>query len=124
MSSFTPEHAAVWFEIPVSDLKAGMAFYNAVLQTELVKTDMGPQTVGIFPNKEPATGVAGHIYAGNPGDAGKGSTVHLAVPEKLESAMDRVVENGGKVVSDIVTIDAGRFVYCLDPDGNSIGLFN
>ena len=38
--------------------------------------------------------------------------------------MDRVVENGGKVISDIVTIPAGRFAYCLDPDGNSIGLFN
>ena len=124
MSSFTPENAAVWFEIPVSDLKAGMAFYNAVLQTELVETEMGPNVVGIFPNKDPESGVAGHLYAGNAGDAGKGSTIHLAVLERLESAMDRVVENGGKVVSDIVSIPAGRFVYCLDPDGNSIGLFN
>ena len=124
MSSFTPEHAAVWFEIPVSDLNAGMEFYNAVLQTELVKTDMGPDTVAVFPNKEPGSGVAGHIYSGNPGEAGKGNTIHLAVPEKLEAAMDRVVESGGKIVSDIIPIPAGRFVYCLDPDGNSIGLFN
>jgi predicted enzyme related to lactoylglutathione lyase len=28
-----------------------------------------------------------------------------------------------KVVSPIVEIPAGRFAYCLDPDGNSIGLF-
>ncbi|WP_419907074.1 VOC family protein [Hoeflea sp.] len=124
MSSFTPENAAVWFEIPVSDLKSGMAFYNAVLQTELVRTEMGPDVVGVFPNKDPQSGVAGHIYAGNTGEPGKGNTIHLAVPERLESAMDRVVENGGKVVSDIISIPAGRFVYCLDPDGNSIGLFN
>ena len=124
MPSNVPENAAVWFEIPVSDLKAGMAFYNAVLETELVETEMGPETVAIFPNKDPASGVAGHIYSGKPGEPGKGNTIHLAVQEKLESAMDRVVENGGKVVSDITPIPAGRFVYCLDPDGNSIGLFN
>jgi len=124
MSSFIPEHAAIWFEIPVSDLKAGQAFYNAVLQSELSEMTMGPNVVAIFPNKDPATGVAGHIYEGKPGEPGKGSTIHLPVAKPLEAAMDRVVENGGKVISDIVTIPAGRFAYCLDPDGNSIGLFN
>lgn len=124
MSRFIPENAAVWFEIPVSNLKAGMAFYNAVLQTELVETDMGPNAIAMFPNKDPATGVSGHLYPGKAGEPGKGSTIHLAVAEKLEAAMDRVVENGGKVVSDITSIPMGRFVYCLDPDGNSIGLFN
>ncbi len=123
MSSSAPEHAAVWFEIPVSDFKAGQTFYNAVVDTELVETDMGPSTVAVFPNKDPMSGVAGHIYEGKPGVPGNGNTIHLAVPAPLEAAMDRVVEQGGKVVSDIMTIPAGRFVYCLDPDGNSIGLF-
>lgn len=124
MSSFTPENAAVWFEIPVNDLAAGKNFYNAVLETELVDMEMGPSTVAIFPCKDPQTGIAGHLYKGSAGEAGRGNTIHLATPDKLETAMDRVVDNGGKVVSDIVTIPAGRFVYCLDPDGNSIGLFN
>ena len=38
--------------------------------------------------------------------------------------MQRVTENGGTVVSPVIEIPAGRFAYCLDPDGNSIGLFN
>jgi hypothetical protein len=37
--------------------------------------------------------------------------------------MDRVTENKGQVVSDIISIPAGRFAYCLDQDGNSFGLF-
>jgi predicted enzyme related to lactoylglutathione lyase len=45
------------------------------------------------------------------------------VSEPLEDALKRVGESGGKVVSDIVTIPPGRFAYCTDPDGNSIGLF-
>ncbi|KAB2858733.1 MAG: VOC family protein, partial [Bauldia sp.] len=52
-----------------------------------------------------------------------GNTIHLASPHPLEEAIERVRTNGGKVVSDIVTIPAGRFAYCLDPDGNSFGLF-
>lgn len=124
MSSFTPENAAVWFEIPVNDLDAGKKFYNAVLETQLVDMEMGPSVVAIFPCKDPKTGIAGHLYTGTAGEAGRGNTIHLATPDTLESAMDRVVDNGGKVVSDIVTIPSGRFVYCLDPDGNSIGLFH
>ncbi len=124
MSASAPDHAAVWFEIPVKDLEAAKTFYNAVLETELVDQEMGPNKVGIFPNRDPRTGVAGHLYEGQPGEPGKGNTVHLAVPAPLETAMDRLTAHGGQVVSDIITIDSGRFVYCLDPDGNSIGLFN
>jgi hypothetical protein len=123
MSAFIPENAAVWFEIPVNDFGAGKSFYNGVLDIELIEREMGPQMVGIFPCKNPESGVAGHIYQGKPGEAGNGNTIHLATPDTLEAAMDRVIDHGGQVVSDIVTIDAGRFVYCLDPDGNSIGLF-
>ena len=52
-----------------------------------------------------------------------GPTIHLAVAEPIEEAMERVTENGGKVVSPVIQIPAGRFAYCLDPDGNSFGLF-
>ena len=74
MSVSAPQNAAVWFEIPVNDLKAATTFYNTVLQTELVEKDMGPQTVGIFPCEDPMSGVAGHIYEGKPGEAGNGNS--------------------------------------------------
>ena len=122
MSKFTPDNAAVWFEIPVSDMTRAKAFYGAVLDTELRDENGGPNPMAIFP----ATGresVAGHLYPGKPAADGSGNTIHLRSPEPLEAALDRVRDNGGKVVSEIVTIPAGRFAYCLDPDGNSIGLF-
>ncbi|MEM7024510.1 MAG: VOC family protein, partial [Pseudomonadota bacterium] len=59
-----------------------------------------------------------------PAADGAGPTVHLASPDQLENALERVKEAGGKVVSDIVSIPVGRFAYCLDPDGNSIGIFS
>ena len=122
MSKFNPPHAAVWFEIPVSDLAKSKAFYGAVLQSEFEDMAMGPNVTAIFKRASEA-GVSGHLYAGKPAASGTGITIHLAAPSPLEASLERVKEAGGQVVSDIVAIPAGRFAYCLDPDGNSFGLF-
>lgn len=122
MTQVLPVNAAVWFEIPVSDIKRAKAFYDAVLQTELKEDNTGPNPMAVFPVKD-QSGVGGHLYSGKPAAAGSGNTIHLASPDRLEAALDRLKANGGAVVSDIVTIPAGRFAYCRDPDGNSIGLF-
>lgn len=121
--SFTPEHFTVWAEIPAADLDRAIAFYNRVFDTELKKEDAGPNPMAIFPTATPE-GVAGNLYPGKPAADGAGPTVHLACPDKLEDALGRVTEAGGKVVSDIITIPFGRFAYCLDTEGNSIGIFS
>lgn len=120
MTKSIPQNAAVWFEIPVTDMKRAKAFYGAVLEAELKDDNTGSNPMAIFPASE--TGIAGHLYPGKPA-AGAGNTVHLASPDPLEAALERVRENGGEVTSEIITIPPGRFAYCLDPDGNSIGLF-
>ena len=121
--SFTPQTSVVWFEIPVTDMDRAMAFYAAVLQYELTDQNDGPNPMAMFRSADPEA-VSGHIYPGKPAAVGTGSTVHLAVAAPLEAAMERVTANGGQVVSPPIQIPAGRFAYCLDPDGNSIGLFS
>lgn len=116
------KNTCVWFEIPSTDLDRSKSFYEAVLGITMTRNDDGPNPMITFSSMED-TGVSGHLYPGKPSAEGTGSTVHLAVSDKLEDAMERVPVAGGKVVSDIIPIPAGRFVYCLDPDGNSIGLF-
>ena len=123
MSKSAPQHAAVWFEIPVTDMARAKSFYTQVLGAGFKDEDLGATPTAVFDVKDTASGVAGHLYPGKPAGAGTGPTIHLAAPKPLESALARVPENGGKVVSEIVTIPAGRFAYCLDPDGNSVGLF-
>ena len=114
----------VWTEIPVTDLEAARKFYNTVLATQLRDMEMGPNKTLIFPADDPETAVAGHLYEGRPAAPGTGSTIHLALRDAVENGMERVEQAGGKVVSDVIEIPAGRFAYCLDPDGNSIGLFS
>ena len=123
MANVTPEHSIVWFEIPVTDMKRSKAFYDAVFKTTLVEDSTGPNVMAMFPVKDMKVGNSGHLYPGKPAAAGTGHTLHLLAPEPLEESMERLTKNGGKVVAPIVTIPPGRFAYCLDPDGNSIGLF-
>ena len=121
--SFKPENFTVWAEIPATDLDRAMAFYATVFQTELAKDESGPNPVAMFPTATPK-GVAGHLYPGKPATEGSGPTIHLACPDKLEDAVERVTKAGGTVLSDPITIPPGRFAYCLDTEGNSIGIFS
>ena len=123
MSNLTPQNAAVWFEIPVTDMARAKAFYAKAVHASFQDDDTGPNPMAIFSVADMKNGVSGHLYPGKPAASGSGSTIHLAVAGPLEDALKRVGEGGGKVVSDIVTIPPGRFAYCTDPDGNSIGLF-
>jgi predicted enzyme related to lactoylglutathione lyase len=120
--SDTPRNICVWFEIPVTDLAKAKTFYEAVLATEMTENRDGPNPMVAFSSMADS-GVSGHLYPGKPAAAGTGNTVHLGVSDKLETALERVKPAGGQVVSPIITIPAGRFAYCLDPDGNSFGLF-
>ena len=119
---FTPEHFTVWTEIPVRDLERSRQFYATVFDLELSVDTSGPNPWVMFPTAD-GKGVAGHLYPGKPASDGEGPTVHFAVADSVEDGMKRVEAAGGKVLSPVIEIPEGRFAYCQDPDGNSIGLF-
>jgi len=110
----------VWSEIPVSDMKRAVAFYNATFDWKMTIDESGPNPMAILGGNMETTG--GHLYPGKPA-AGNGPTVHIAVADRLEDAAIRCRKAGGTVIGEIITIPPGRFVYATDPDGNSIGLF-
>jgi len=121
--AFLPEHNLVWAEIPVTDLDSAIAFYEATTGAKLKHVTDGPHPMAIFGPAEPETGVALHLYPGKPASDGSGPTVHLATEGALEDAIGRVKRAGGQVVSEFISIPAGRFFYATDPDGNSISFF-
>ena len=117
----TSQPTVVWSEIPVTDLNKAMEFYADVFGWTLSVDDTGPNPMANFTSD--LNSVAGHLYPGKPAVDGNGPTLHLAVPGTLEDAINRCTAAGGKVVSPAITIPPGRFAYALDPDGNSLGLF-
>ncbi|MBT8458214.1 MAG: VOC family protein [Boseongicola sp.] len=116
-----PANPVVWTEIPVRDIDRGIAFYKDIFHFTLERDESGPNPMANFIND--MTGVSGHLYPGNPSAPGQGPTIHLNVPDTLEAAADRCWKAGGTVQGDPIPLPVGRFQYALDPDGNSIGLF-
>ena len=112
-----------WFEIPVTDLDRAKAFYEAVLGMTMNRDDNGPNPMIMFTSMSDPV-ASGHLYPGKPAAEGAGNTVHLVALDPLEDVMNRVAPAGGKIVSPVIDIPAGRFVYATDPDGNSVGFFN
>lgn len=113
--------AIVWGELPVSDMERAVAFYNEVFGYEMEIDNSGPNPMAVLGGV--TDNVGGHLYPGKPAADGNGPTLHIAVPDKLEAAAERLAGAGGTVLSEPITIPPGRFVYALDPDGNSLGLF-
>ena len=117
------QNAAVWFEIPVRDLKKGSDFYGKILMADLKTEKTGPNDIALFPAEK--NGVGGHLYENRKAAGGVAPLVHLASPSPLEESLGRVNDGGGMVISEIIPLPdgAGRFAYCTDPDGNQFGLF-
>lgn len=112
----------VWTEIPVTDLSKSADFYAEVFGWKMEITNMGPNDTAVFnaQTDEDMSAIGGHLYPGTPAT---GTTVHLGLPDTVEAGAARCVAAGGQVMGPIVDIPQGRFQYALDPDGNSLGLF-
>ena len=54
----------VWVEIPATDLTRAKKFYEAVLKTDLIEDNNGPETMLMIPSANGA--MCGHLYAGKP----------------------------------------------------------
>jgi len=116
---------SVWFEIPVTDLDRAQAYYEAVLGIKMIRTtDPSTPNDMIWFNDPQSPVASGHLYPGKPAGDGQGNTIHMLATDPLEDVMKRVEPAGGIIVSPIIDIPAGRFVYTTDPDGNSVGFFN
>ena len=113
----------VFSEIPATDIERAKNFYQTLLDAPMtIDRTAGPYAKAVFSFPE-GTGVFGHVVEGKPASRGEGAITHIAIPDTLEAAMERVKRGGGEVASDVITIPAGSFFYAHDTEGNTIGVF-
>lgn len=106
-----------WTEMPVRNIDAAVAFYDAVLGTKSKIDRSGPRPMANIDDH--MSGVGCTLFEGEPTS---GAVIHFYVAS-MEAAAKKAEAAGGKVDSDPVEIPYGRFVYATDPDGNRLGLF-
>ena len=115
----------IWFEIYVQDLAKAKAFYGKVLDVEFTKIDSPDAALAMegFPMNESAGGASGALVHHKDVPSGGNSTVvYFQSPDCAVEAA-RVVEAGGTLVQDKMSIGEYGFVaLAQDPDGNILGL--
>lgn len=117
------QDALTWFEIPAADIRRATRFYETVLGRSLRPETMGGSTLAVFPYQQPGVGgcvITGEGYA----PSANGAVVYLDAAPKLDVALARVTDAGGRVVLGKTALpgDLGFFAHVIDTEGNRVGL--
>lgn len=109
-------------EIPTADFSRAVSFYQALLTIQIEKVDMGEMRMGVFPGGGTVnvTLVGGNDYK----PSANGTTVYLNGGDDLQTILDKVEPNGGKVLVPKTEIspEMGFFALFTDTEGNKLGL--
>jgi uncharacterized protein len=113
-----------WFEIPTTDLKRAVRFYEAVLGIKFKLEDMGEMKMAIFPYPEGGTGGALCQHPQYKPAASGGVVVYLDGGDDLAVPLGRVVAAGGQVVmpKTLITLEIGYMGFFKDSEGNTMAL--
>jgi predicted enzyme related to lactoylglutathione lyase len=113
-----------WFEIPARDMDRAVRFYEAVLDTALVRETTGPMEMAVFPHQKPgATGAVVRAAGYEPTETGSIVYLHL---DDVRPALERAPGAGGAVLLPRTALpdEIGFFAQIRDSEGNRVGLFS
>lgn len=117
------ENLVNFFEIPASDFKRAVEFYQGVMDVEINETEMFGTKMGFLPTD--GENVSGAIVEGEDYvPSMTGVTVYLNGGEDLQVALDKVERFNGKVIVPKTQIspEMGYFAMFIDTEGNKLAL--
>ncbi len=116
-------NALNWFEIPVTDLDRAKAFYETVMDTELIDAEMDGGEMTMFPASE---GVGGGLVKSAKWDyvpSRNASIIYLNGGDDLSVPLGKVKAAGGEIIQDKMGIGENGFIALfVDSEGNRVGL--
>ncbi|MFK5974040.1 MAG: VOC family protein [Flavobacteriaceae bacterium] len=117
-------NAINWFEIPVKNFERAKAFYNSMLETEIMDHHMPNVKYGVFSYDADNNKVGGAIIeADGANPSTEGVTVYLNGGDDLSAPLSRVETAGGKIVIPKTDIGENGFMaQFIDTEGNRIAL--
>ncbi|EDP97291.1 VOC family protein [Kordia algicida OT-1] len=111
------------FEIPATDISRAISFYKKILGVEIERLDFPGIEMGLFPYQDQM--VTGVIMKGEGHEpSAKGVTIYLNGGDNLQTILDKVEGNGGKIIIPKTphADENGFFAIFHDSEGNKIGL--
>mgnify|MGYP000099791036 CR=1 FL=1 len=111
------------FEIPATDISRAINFYQAILGVTIEKMEKPGMEMGILPyENQMVTGVIMKGEGFKP--SADGVTIYLNGGDNLQTTLDKVEVNGGKIIipKTAHADENGFFALFLDTEGNKLGL--
>ncbi len=112
-----------WFMIPVKDLERAKKFYEAVIDDEMTRSEMGQLKMAWFPMASSSPGAAGALVKGEgyvPSHAG--TLVYLHVKD-IDTAISRIKMHGGRpLIPKTKMGELGFIAHFEDTEGNRVAL--
>lgn len=113
-------NAINWFEIPATNLKRAVKFYDEVLGAELQPMENNGVKMAFFPASD--NGVGGSVISRNDNKPNaEGTLVYLNAGDDLAIPLARVEKAGGKILMPKTSIGPNGFkAVILDTEGNRV----
>lgn len=114
----------VYFEIPVTDLQRAEQFYKAVFGFSFEKEVIDNYEMALFPFEEKNSGITGALAKGDVYKPSKEGVIIYFKTDNIDQALDKAVQNGGKILYPKKTDDKNGFAVAEfeDSEGNRIAL--
>lgn len=118
------KNAVAWFEIPAKKLDRAKKFYESILEIEMDDLTMDQFKMSMFPVEE--GGIGGALCEDKEyyHPSREGTLVYITANPNLQSVLDRIESNGGKILQEKtkITDEYGYMALFEDTEGNRIGL--
>jgi predicted enzyme related to lactoylglutathione lyase len=112
-----------WFMIPVRDLEKAKKFYEAVIDNELSRSEMGQMKMAWFPMSHGAPGAAGALVKGDGYVPSHGGTLVYLHVKDIDDTIARVRMHGGRVLLPKNRMgEYGFIAHFEDTEGNRVAL--
>ena len=112
---------ATWFEIPATDFKRAILFYEKLFNIQIRAQDFGNFKIGVFPHDSVGCAIC---YGEHYTPSKNGVMVYLNANPDLNDFLTKVEGLGGKVLSEKKQIspDHGFMAQFEDSEGNRLVL--
>lgn len=116
-------NALNWFEIPTLDLNRARKFYEAIFQITMFEMEIEGQKMIIFPTPQDKSSGA-LLQDENIKPSANGSIIYLNANPEIQTVIDRIEANGGKILipRTMISPEIGYFCHFLDTEGNRVAL--
>lgn len=119
-------NAVNWFEIPVTDSKRAIKFYESIFEIEMKTMEMMGFEMAFFPSSDNMEGlVSGALVKGEMHKPSMdGAIIYLNANPDIQTIIERIEANGGKILMPrtLINEQVGYMSFFIDTEGNRIAL--